>query len=573
MTETAPPPSRAAALKRHRAGDLAGAEAQYRVMLQATPDDPDLLGLMGVVALQKGDHAAAEGRLRAALAAGGAATVRLRNLNSLIVLLLEAGRRDDAAALAAAGVPAPPGAGWRPDAGEAGAVLSLAEALIGLGEPAAALGLAEALEQAGIVEPRLAALIGRARFDSGDAAGAVAAFERACAAEPDNPDLALALVAARQAAGQRTVARAGLAELVQARPGHAAPAQAGQRACILVVSQAPVVWSGIAAPVSALHFRENYIAQAAQALAGRYRFASVLALPGGGGLPPDLPRPDLVFNNVPPDEGTPGAPKPPVLQALADAPGVPVLNHPSGSVGLTRAGIAARLTGCPGIRVPSVLRLAGEAAHAAAFGRFPADAPFPAVLRRPWTHSSSGAAVAGEDLSAFLARKPADASAWIGHERVGDLYMIEYADLARPGGVWRRLRAMVTGDEIHLHSAAYYDHWLVGGWRIGRHAERFYDAHPECIAEGAAIVADPEAALGRDVIEALRRLRGRIPLDMFGIDFDVDAEGRVVVFEATAAMIFLPMGPIPERLLPLAMTPDAVNAAFVRLVEARLARA
>jgi D-alanine-D-alanine ligase-like ATP-grasp enzyme len=34
----------------------------------------------------------------------------------------------------------------------------------------------------------------------------------------------------------------------------------------------------------------------------------------------------------------------------------------------------------------------------------------------------------------------------------------------------------------------------------------------------------------------LRAIRERIPLDVFGIDFNVDAEGRVVFFEANATM-------------------------------------
>jgi hypothetical protein len=126
---------------------------------------------------------------------------------------------------------------------------------------------------------------------------------------------------------------------------------------------------------------------------------------------------------------------------------------------------------------------------------------------------------------------------------------------------------MVAGDEILLHSASYYDHWLVGGWRIGEQAARFYDANPGCIAEGAAAIADPEAALGAEPMQALRRLRARIPIDLFGIDFDVDSDGRVVVFEVSSAMIFLPMGPIPAHLLPLAMVPDRINAACERLID------
>ena len=39
-------------------------------------------------------------------------------------------------------------------------------------------------------------------------------------------------------------------------------------------------------------------------------------------------------------------------------------------------------------------------------------------------------------------------------------------------------------------------------------------------------------------MRTLETIRDRIPLDMFGIDFEVDREGRVVFFEAGASMLF-----------------------------------
>jgi hypothetical protein len=42
--------------------------------------------------------------------------------------------------------------------------------------------------------------------------------------------------------------------------------------------------------------------------------------------------------------------------------------------------------------------------------------------------------------------------------------------------------------------------------------------------------------LGRSVIQALRAIRERIPLDVFGVDFDVNADGRLVFYEANATM-------------------------------------
>jgi hypothetical protein len=47
---------------------------------------------------------------------------------------------------------------------------------------------------------------------------------------------------------------------------------------------------------------------------------------------------------------------------------------------------------------------------------------------------------------------------------------------------------------------------------------------------------DPEAYLGPKAFRALHAIRDAIGLDFFGIDFTLDPEGNVLVFEANAAM-------------------------------------
>jgi hypothetical protein len=80
--------------------------------------------------------------------------------------------------------------------------------------------------------------------------------------------------------------------------------------------------------------------------------------------------------------------------------------------------------------------------------------------------------------------------------------------------------------------------WMVSGWRAKPEGIDFYRANPRMIEECNSIVRDPKGQLGAEVIQTLGTIRDRIPLDMFGVDFDVDREGRVVFFEASAAMIF-----------------------------------
>jgi hypothetical protein len=56
-------------------------------------------------------------------------------------------------------------------------------------------------------------------------------------------------------------------------------------------------------------------------------------------------------------------------------------------------------------------------------------------------------------------------------------------------------------------------------------------------AADAAFLHDMEAVLGRAALAALERVREALALDFGGIDFAVDAAGKVIVFEANASMI------------------------------------
>jgi Flp pilus assembly protein TadD len=57
------------AMRRHGAGNLAEAEAIYRRVLSAEPDNPFALHLLGVAAHQGGDHEGARGLIEKAIAA------------------------------------------------------------------------------------------------------------------------------------------------------------------------------------------------------------------------------------------------------------------------------------------------------------------------------------------------------------------------------------------------------------------------------------------------------------------------------------------------------------------------
>jgi hypothetical protein len=68
----------------------------------------------------------------------------------------------------------------------------------------------------------------------------------------------------------------------------------------------------------------------------------------------------------------------------------------------------------------------------------------------------------------------------------------------------------------------------------------------------------------------MEAIRERMPLDFFGVDFDIDDAGQVVLFEANAAMNILkrPKEPADQTLPDEPF--DRIKAAFRRAVERRM---
>ena len=90
-------------------------------------------------------------------------------------------------------------------------------------------------------------------------------------------------------------------------------------------------------------------------------------------------------------------------------------------------------------------------------------------------------------------------------------------------------------------------------------------------AEEARFLDDPVATLGAAAWDALASVRDALGLDYAGIDFALDGDGRVVVFEANAAMTVLRPDP-DERFRYREAATAAIEAALVHMFEGRIRR-
>jgi glutathione synthase/RimK-type ligase-like ATP-grasp enzyme len=115
------------------------------------------------------------------------------------------------------------------------------------------------------------------------------------------------------------------------------------------------------------------------------------------------------------------------------------------------------------------------------------------------------------------------------------LYAIEYVDNPVVPGIYRKIRAAVIGEELFITHVHFGPHWNVHRDR-DREKPKNLDLDGNLAAHAARIISAPEETLGAPAMAALHDIRRRIPLDIFGIDFDILPDGRVLFFEANAAM-------------------------------------
>ncbi len=197
---------------------------------------------------------------------------------------------------------------------------------------------------------------------------------------------------------------------------------------------------------------------------------------------------------------------------------------------------------------------------------------YPVILRLAIAHSSSDSLLTEEGKVAVLLPDPAALSEHLKRCGWREFYAVEFVDLQRRDGFYRGLRAVIMDREIIVNKPAIYREWMVSGWRDKPAGIDFYRANPQTIEECNRIVLDPEAHLGAEVMRTLEAIRDRIPLDLFGIDFEVDREGRVVFFEAGASMVFHASRPRPPMDVRLPVEPlIRVDDAFRELVARRIA--
>ena len=208
----------------------------------------------------------------------------------------------------------------------------------------------------------------------------------------------------------------------------------------------------------------------------------------------------------------------------------PIINPPAAVLATTRSHNALRLSAIPGVVTPRTATLpraslTGTAAVPTLSAR---GFEFPLLLRAPGFHTGLHflRVDCREALSEALDKLPGQ-----------ELLVMQYLDARGGDGKTRKYRVMFIGGQMYPLHVAISSHWKIHYFT----AEMAESA--ENRAEDAGFLENMPKAIGSLAVQALQRIQSMLGLDYGGIDFGLDREGRVLLFEANATMVVNP----PER--------------------------
>jgi hypothetical protein len=244
-----------------------------------------------------------------------------------------------------------------------------------------------------------------------------------------------------------------------------------------------------------------------------------------------------------------------IAASIAARSSARIINPPDAVRATDRLGNAQRLGMLPGVVTPRIARIplaqliaptGPQELHARGF-------TWPLLLRAPGFHT-------GEHF--VRVEHPSQLAAAAVQLPSADAFVMEFLDTRAPDGTSRKYRVMLVEGVIYpLHLAISHD-WKVHYFTADMGENAAYRA------QDAAFLHDMPGTLGNGAMAALERIGKTLGLEYAGIDFTLDANGNVVVYEANATMIVLPPDPDPRwnyRRAPVDRIISAVRQMFVTL--------
>jgi hypothetical protein len=226
-----------------------------------------------------------------------------------------------------------------------------------------------------------------------------------------------------------------------------------------------------------------------------------------------LPPYDVLFNSIAESDAAANALR--LARAFADRAGREPMNAPETVARIGRTDVAARFAASATIIAPPI-----ERANAAELLARPIPAPL--IVRPVGSQAGIGLAriVDAAALRAYLA------------ERSDPQYFVmPFVDYSNDDGFFRKYRVMFVEGKPYACHLAISPRWMI----------HYYNASMQESAamreEEARFLGDLGSVFSGRLAGALAEVAAAIPLTYFGIDCGITPDGRLLLFEADAAML------------------------------------
>ena len=132
--------------------------------------------------------------------------------------------------------------------------------------------------------------------------------------------------------------------------------------------------------------------------------------------------------------------------------------------------------------------------------------------------------------------------AYLAERDEAEFFVMPFVDYSSADGFFRKYRIMFVGGKTYACHLAISPRWMIHYYNAAM-AENQWMRDEE-----ARFIADMDSVFTGTLAAALREIAAAIPLDYFGIDCAIAQDGRLLLFEADAAMLV--HGTDPPELYP-----------------------